>query len=194
MARTGMAKDKKIALENDWYIVWLDESGFMLQPVVRRTWAPCGETPVHYSWDRHDRISALAALKVGAGWTDREVFFELHPHNIKAEQVQSFLEQLHQEIQRKIIVILDRWSAHRKAIRLLCEANVDWLQAEWLPAYAPELNPVEMLWNHTKYGDLANYLPEDKMALHQSITTSIQSAGKNPGLLLSFIQYTHLEP
>ena len=92
-----------------------------------------------------------------------------------------------------MIVILDRWSAHRKAIRLLHEANVDWLQVEWLPAYAPELNPVEMLWNHTKYGDLANYLPEDKMALHQSITTSIQNAGKNPDLLHSFIRYTHLE-
>ncbi|MBI4758435.1 MAG: IS630 family transposase, partial [Chloroflexi bacterium] len=34
----------------------------MLQPVVRRTWAPQGKTPIQYSWDRHDRLSVLAAI------------------------------------------------------------------------------------------------------------------------------------
>lgn len=110
-----MTTDKKIAVEEGWDIVWLDESGFMLQPIVRRTWAPRGETPVHYSWDRQDRISVLAALKVSADWNEREGFFELHLHNLKAEQIQSFLEQVHQETQRKMLVILDRWCAHRKA-------------------------------------------------------------------------------
>lgn len=69
---------------------------------------------------------------------------------------------------------------------------MDWLQVEWLPAYAPELNPVEMLWNHTKYGDLTNYLPVDKFALHLSITTSIQNARQNSDPLFSFIRYTRL--
>jgi len=45
----------------------------------------------------------------------------------------------------------------------------DWFETEWLPAYAPELNPAEMLWNHTKYADLANFIPEDVNDLHQSV-------------------------
>ncbi len=45
-------------------IALVDESGFMLQPVVRRTWAPRGETPVHRSWDRHDRLSVISAITV----------------------------------------------------------------------------------------------------------------------------------
>lgn len=188
-----MGTDKKIARENDKDIVWIDESGFMLQPVVRRTWAPCGETPIHYSWDRHDRISASAAIKVGPNFTAPQVFFELFMQNIKSEQVQNFLRQVHQETQRKMIVIMDRWNGHRKAVRLLFEEEVDWLQVEWLPAYAPELNPVELLWGHTKYGDLANYIPENIHVMHQSVSDSIQNAGANTNLLLSFVEHTHLE-
>ena len=37
----------------------------------------------------------------------------------------------------------------------------DWIQFEWLPAYAPELNPVEQCWNRTKYSDLPNFIPDD---------------------------------
>lgn len=188
-----MGKDKKIADENGWNIVWIDESGFMLQPVVRRTWAPCGETPIHYSWDRHDRISAGAAIKVGPDFTTPEVFFELFMQNIKSEQVRDFLKQVHQETQKKMIVIMDRWNGHRKAVRLLLEEGVDWLHVEWLPAYAPDLNPVELLWSHTKYADLANYIPDDIHVLHQSVSESIQCAGKKPDLLLSFVHHTHLD-
>ncbi len=39
---------------------------------------------------------------------------------------------------RKFILILDRCSVHRKAVRLLREAGVDWVEVEWLPTYAPE--------------------------------------------------------
>jgi hypothetical protein len=188
-----MGVDKKIAREDGKVIIWIDESGFMLQPVVRRTWAPKGETPIHYSWDRHDRISACAAIMVDADFQSRQVFFELWGHNIKSEEVMSFLKQLHQETGKKMIAIMDRWNGHRKAIRLLLAENIDWLQVEWLPAYAPELNPVEQLWGHTKYGDLANYIPEDIQAMQQSVTDSIQMAGSNPELLLSFVRHTHLE-
>jgi transposase len=187
-----VATDKKIALENDWDIVWMDESGFMLQPVVRRTWAPVGETPIHYSWDRHDRISACAAIQANPKFESLQVYFELWMRNIKAEDVLSFLKEIHQETGKKLIIILDRWNGHRKAIRLLLEENVDWLQVEWLPAYAPELNPVEQLWGHTKYGDLANYIPEDIQTMYQSVTNSLQKAGTNSKLLLSFVRHTHL--
>ncbi len=35
------------------------------------------------------------------------------------------------------------------------------MSIEELPSYAPELNPVEQLWNHIKYGVLANFAPQD---------------------------------
>lgn len=63
-------------------------------------------------------------------------------------------------------------------MRLLQEDGVDWFEVEWLPSYAPDLNPVEMVWNHTKYADLANFIPENIHHLEHAVTTSIIETGK----------------
>jgi len=86
---------------------------------------------------------------------------------------------------------LDRYSAHRKAVRLLQEEHPDWFEVEWLPAYAPDLNPVEMVWNHSKYSDLSNFIPEDD--LHQAVTISLGKMRTQTSLLRSFFQYAGLE-
>ena len=130
----------------------------MLQPVVRRTWAPKGRTPIHYSWDRHDRLSTIAAITMSPRRLRFGLYFEIHDHNIRFDDVMVFITELHRCLRRKFILVLDRYSVHRKAVRLLQERHPDWFEVEWLPAYAPDLNPVEMIWNHTKYGDLANFL------------------------------------
>ena len=54
---------------------------------------------------------------------------------------------------------------------------------EWLPAYAPDLNPVEPAWSHTKYGDLANYVPEtalDLIRLTPEEAGTLVVVGHNP--------------
>ena len=63
-------------------------------------------------------------------------------------------------IRRKVVLIWDRWSVHRVAIAILQKRYPDQLAVERIPAYAPELNPVEQVWNHTKYGHLANFIPD----------------------------------
>ena len=145
----------------------IDETGFMLQPLVRRTWAPCGhgQTPVHSSWNRHQRLSAISAITLAPHRRRLGLYFQLHEHNIRSEQVVAFLSLVHRQVRRQLIVILDRAGPHRKGVRLLLEAGIDWLEVEWLPAYAPDLNPVELIWNHTKYADLANYLPDPMTSL-----------------------------
>jgi transposase len=69
----------------------------------------------------------------------------------------------------------------------------DWFEVEWLPAYAPELNPVEMLWNHTKYADLANFIPDDVYHLHQAVDISIMNTRTKTHLIRSFFLYAGLE-
>ena len=50
-----------------------------------------------------------------------------------------------------------------------------------LPAYAPELNPVEQCWNHTKYADLANFIPDDLDHLQQAVEASITEQSRRSG-------------
>lgn len=193
MAEGRVASREKKAQENGWSIVLIDESGFMLQPVVRRTWAPKGQTPIQYSWDRHDRLSVISGITVSPVRQRLGLYFQIHSENINYEKVIAFITMVHRHLRRKFILVLDRYSAHRKAVRLLQDQHPDWFEVVWLPAYAPELNPVEMVWNHTKYADLANFIPEDVYHLHQSVVASIENTRMQPDLLHSFFKYSGLD-
>lgn len=164
----------------------------MLQPLVRRTWAPRGRTPTQKTWDRHDRLSVISALTVAPRRRRLGLYFQVHRHNIRTEQVVGFLRSLHRRLGRNIIVVMDRWSVHRAALRRLVEAGSRWLAVEWLPAYAPELNPTEQVWNHTKYGDLANYIPDDIDALCREVERSIGAKRSRARLLRSFFNHAEL--
>ena len=67
-----------------------------------------------------------------------------------------------------------------------------WFDFEWLPAYAPDLNPVEQCWNHTKYADLANFIPDDLNHLETAVTESIREQSQDQLLLHSFFAYSKL--
>jgi len=188
-----VAGDQKNARDRGWSIVLIDESGFMLQPVVRRTWAPKGQTPIQHSWDRHDRLSVITAITVSPVRQRFGLYFRIHRHNITFAEVMAFLTLLHHCLRRKFIVVLDRLNAHRKAVRLLQAAHPDWFEVAWLPAYAPELNPVEMVWNHTKYADLANFIPEDVHDLHQAVAVSLDNTRTQGHLIRSFFKHAGLE-
>jgi transposase len=169
----------------------LDETGLMLQPLVRRTWAPAGQTPVMYSWDRRDRLSVIAGLSLSARRRRIGLYFAVYEKNITAEEVEAFLRQVQRSLGRKLIVVMDRWAVHRKAARGLFGDERFWI--EYLPPYAPDLNPVEQVWNHTKYGDLANYVPDDLPDLEFEFELSIDQTGARPELLRSFFHAAKLE-
>ena len=173
-------------------IAFIDESGFMLQPVRRRTWAPRGRTPVHYAWDRRDRLSAVAALTLSPVSRRPGVFFQLHAANIRAEQVVTFLLELRRHARRRLVVVWDRLGAHRKAARLLRQSHGRWFDFEFLPPYAPDLNPVEQLWNHTKYSELANVIPQDVGDLRDLVEFTIDESRRRAGLLKSFVAHARL--
>lgn len=156
----------------------------MLQPLVRRTWAPRGQTPVMYCWDRHDRLSVIAALTLSARRRRIGLYWTIHPRNLTADEVEAFLRDLQRHLGRRLVVVMDRWAAHRKAAKAL--ANDPRFQVEWLPAYAPDLNPVEQLWSHTKYSDLANYAPQDTFDLRLEAEAAIEKTSRCDGLMRSF--------
>ena len=115
--------------------MFLDESGFMLQPLRRRTWAPPGKPPcnplgIAATAGASSAASSLApwALRIG-------VYFRLHDHNIVTADVEDFVKQFHRQIGRPLIVVWDRWNVHRSAAKRLARRR--WVQIEYLPAYAP---------------------------------------------------------
>jgi hypothetical protein len=110
----------------------------MLQPVVRRTWAPRGQTPLLRQWDRRDRLSAISALTVAPRRRRYGLYWALHRHNIRSADVLRFLRALRRHLPHGFTLIWDRSQPHRAAtVR-------DWLAARAPPdrrGVAPGLCP-----------------------------------------------------
>lgn len=170
----------------------------MLQPTVRRTWAPRGRTPVLRSWDRHDRLSVLGAITVSPVRRQLGLYWQLQATNVCGVDVARFIRVLQRAVHTRLLVVLDRLNAHKRAARLVAQAPVRTchrlppIRFEWLPAYAPELDPVEHVWGHTKRDDLANYLPDDVTALAGDLDMSLAHTSTEQALLLGFFRLAQL--
>jgi len=138
-----------------------------------------------YCWDRHDRLSAIASLTLSARRRRIGLYFQMHQKNITAEQVEAFLRQVQRRLRSRVILVLDRWGVHKKAAKVLLADPRGRFRVEWLPPYAPDLNPVEHVWDHTKYADLANYIPDDVVDLEIESQLSLEDIRSNSELLLS---------
>ena len=106
----------------------------------------------------------IGSLAISLRRRRMKLCFAVQRRNVRAPDLIRYLRALHQQHRGPLIVVLDRLNAHRSAVRRLQERGASWLTVEWLPAYAPELNPVEALWSHAKYSALANFAPDDLAA------------------------------
>lgn len=180
------------ARQREAHLVFLDESGFMLTPTVRRTWAPRGSKPDLVSWDRRDRISAISCLTVSPKLQRLNLHFRLLPYNVNAEEVVNFLRDLKKSV-GPLTVIWDRGQVHRKSllVRAFLAKHPD-IVAEDLPAYAPDLNPDELVWSWSKYGRLANLAAHNTDQLAEAVIDELLYLKDNKHLLASFIEKTEL--
>jgi transposase len=180
------------ARQREAHLVFLDESGFMLTPTVRRTWAPRGSKPDLICWDRRDRLSAISCLTVSPKVQRLNLHFRLLPYNVNAEEVVNFLRDLKKSI-GPLTVIWDRGRVHRKSllVRAFLAKHPD-IVAEDLPAYAPDLNPDELVWSWSKYGRLANLAADNTDQLAEAVIDELLYLKDNKHLLASFIEKTEL--
>ena len=177
------------------HIVFLDESGFQLNPSVRRTLAPRGQTPVLETWDRRDRISAISCLTLSRVRARPGLYFELLPVNrtVHAQEVVEFLRGLRRQLRGPLTVIWDRHKIHSKAQAVQAYlAKHPEIVVEDLPAYAPQLNPDEWVWGWTKYGRLANLAAWDADELWDWVIEALVELKFRPDLLNAFIQDAEL--
>lgn len=111
---------------------------------------------------------------------------------MRTRDVMRYLRQLHRLHRRPLVVVLDRLNVHRSAVRRLHERGASWLDVEWLPAYAPDLNPVEALWSHAKYSALANFVPDDVDQLYDAVIQAVGDVHFRQPLMQSFFHAAKL--
>lgn len=164
----------------------------MLQPLMRRTWAKRGRTPVLKAWDRHDRLTALTALTLSPCNTLVRPYFQVQRRNAKAEDFFWFILELRRQLKRPLVIVWDRLSAHRKAEEYFRKLECHWLRFEYLPSYSPELNPVEHVWTTTKWSRLANWAAVDIDELNARVVDELTNQKVETKLLKSHFAWAGL--
>jgi transposase len=183
----ALADSKKNAAKQGRTIVFIDESGLSERPHRCRTWAPRGQTPVlqfHFNWRT---LSAMA----GVTWWN--FYFRLFPDAIRAPQVVEFLRHLQRHLPGKLLIIWDGLRSHRsRLVRRYVDSQEGRILLEYLPAYAPELNPVEYLWGYWKQHELPNFCPKDYTQLSGQARQALRRMQRRPSLVTAFWKQAEL--
>ena len=172
-------------------IVFVDESGFYLLPSVLKTYAPQGRTPVIDAYLTRDHLSIMGAVTLSG-----KVYSLVRPQSLNGLHALAFLVHLHRQIGGRLLVIWDGSPIHRRAElkAFLASQPGSSIHVEPLPAYAPDLNPVEWLWQHLKNEELGNVTCLDLEQLHMELHLALGRVRQSPGLVHSFFEAALIEP
>ena len=189
-----MVGSKKNARRQKAWIFFQDESGVSERPSIRRTWAPKGETPILIHSFNWKKLSICAAI--GYRWDGQRsrVFFQTRPGSYNSDSLIGFLTDLRRELRgQKAILIWDGLPAHKSRVMTeYLQSQRHWLSVERLPGYAPDLNPVELLWGNVKGQELANRCAQDLTELDTALHNGMQRVAQSTQLAFSFLNHAGL--
>lgn len=156
-----------------------------LNPLVKRSWAKVGQTPVIDADGGHrDKVSVIAAVSVSPTSQRLGLYFATEPDGFyTADRVIGFLRDLLRHLRGRVFVVWDRGHNHKGPLMRKFLKRNRRLTLEMLPPWAPELNPVEPIWSWLKYGELANFVPIDTDGLDDEVLDRLIDLKFDPGLL-----------
>ena len=170
-------------------ILWADESGLRSDHSAGRTWAPVGQTPVTHGTGKRFKANMIAAVS-NTGTLRFRVFDERFTGPLFLD----FLKRLVRDNQgRKVVLIVDGHPAHRaRIVRDWVAANASLIELHFLPGYAPELNPAEMLNQDVKTNALGRRRPLDISELKADIRRFLRSCQRGPAKVARYFQERHV--
>jgi transposase len=166
-------------------IYFWDESGFRADSVQGKTWAPVGQTPVVNVPGQRQSISAASAVSTkGAFW------FATYKGALTGELFVELLKKLMYRRKKPLHLVLDGLPAHKtRAVKTYVASTQGRLSLHFLPGYAPELNPDELVWSHAKRTGNARRPLQKGEKLEECVTAQLAEIGNNPNLVRSFFSH-----
>ena len=136
-----------------------------------------------------------AALATGRTGRTPSCVFATDPGAYNTETLIDFLNKLRAHLGRdaKVTLLWDGLPSHRSRDMTRFTADCrSWLRVERLPAYAPELNPVEGLWGNVKGTELANRCPDTIDEAMQSACNGLERVGNDTDLCFALLRHAGL--
>lgn len=165
--------------------IWFwDESGFRADSVHGRTWGKKGQTPVVAVPGQRQTVSAASAVNAkGAFWC------MTYKGGLNADLFVTMLKLLMRRRRNPLYLVLDNLPSHKaKVVRDYVEATRGKLELHFLPGYAPELNPDELVWNYMKRTGVARRPLTAGEVLQDCIDAQMKAIGENPALVRAFFR------
>lgn len=179
----------KLAKRWQAIIYFQDESGVSLIPVMGRTWAPRGKTPIIRVTGKKGGICVTGAISPAG-----RMVFRIEKGTIDAEKHIEFLQQiLNNHPHRKVIVIEDRARPHtaKKTLDFVAK-NKRRLALFFIPSYSPDLNPKEKDWRYLKQHKLKSHMATNKDQLISLVLAKMRSIQNHPKLIKRFFANTYV--
>lgn len=155
-------------------VLYGDESGFCLSPVVPYLWQPKGKTIGLPAKAHTRRLNVLGFLSRQSRLRSFEA-----PERITAQFVVDSIETLLPSLSGPTVLVLDNASVHRS--KLVQAKRQEWkqkgLRLLFLPPYCPHLNLIENLWRHIKYHWLGCDAYQNFETLCRSVTDILAQVG-----------------
>ena len=130
-----------------------DESNLSLTSVLGKTWAPKGQTPQQSVTGKRGGGAAMSAISPRGS-----LLFTLHEKRMASPEIIHFLEQLLKHHPRRhLVTVMDQASPHTSKKTQAFVARQKRLHVFHLPAYSPDFNPDEQVWNHLKHQELKSH-------------------------------------
>lgn len=166
-------------------IYFWDESGFRADAVHGKTWALRGKTPVVNRPGQRQSISAASAVNAkGAFW------FATYEGGLTGDLFVELLKCLMRRRKKPLHLVVDGLPAHKNAVVKKYVAGTEGrLTLHFLPGYAPDLNPDELVWSHAKRTGVARRPLMKGEKLQNRVHEQLQKIGKNPRLVRSFFRH-----
>ncbi len=163
-------------------VYFWDESGFRADTVHGKTWGVRGQTPVVHRPGQRQSISAASAVNAnGAFW------FCTYEGALKADLFVLLLRKLMRGRRKPVHLILDSLPAHKTAaVRDYIASTNGRLMLHFLPGYAPDLNPDELVWSHVKRTGAARRPLRAGESLREKIEEQLAQLKRTPDLVRSF--------
>jgi len=165
-------------------VYFWDESGFRADTVHGKTWAKRGETPVVERPGQRQSISAASAVNArGAFW------YCTYEGGLTAELFVKLLKRMMRGRTKPVHLVVDGLPAHKtKLVKEYVASTSRMLTLHFLPGYAPELNPDELVWSHMKRSGVARSPLRRGEKLKYKIEAQLAKIKRMPQLVRSFFQ------
>jgi transposase len=175
---------KIIAKKRGAEIFWLDEASIRSDDPLQRTWGEKGKTPVVNTSGQRQSINAISALSNKGGF-----WYHVYTGKFTADKCVECFQRFLRNRKSPIILIVDGHPVHKsKKVMDYIESMEGKIEIVFLPPYAPDLNPDELVWNQMRnVGTSKKPLKKGESLMNRAIL-DLEGIKQNKKLVRSFFE------